>query len=82
MILVYCLLHNDVGIDFNDFFTTPFSHPLEVICTNCVSLMLQPNQEVIFFQSEIIARLCCYSTDTKWIQKINLIFLFGQMIDF
>ena len=23
MILVYCLLNNDVDIDFNDFFTTP-----------------------------------------------------------
>jgi len=28
--------------------TPLFSHPLEVICTDCINLMIQPDQEVFF----------------------------------
>jgi len=53
IILVYCLLNNDVGIDFNDFFTTPILTSTRGYLYKLYNLMLQPDQEVIFFQSEL-----------------------------
>jgi len=62
-----------------------FLHPLEVICTNCINLMLQPDQEVILFSIRAINywnKLPDYIVTAQTLNGLLDDFLFEQMIYF